>query len=543
MRGHLLSVVTLLSVATAVRLLQLLLSSLPLNIDSFAQLAIAREVLGSGQWTLDETSTNAYNLKMPYLPILLATASAVTAMDPLGLATPLMILVSLIGILGFYALTYALTRQRLVAVSSSLVLALLGPYIFLSSTLIKEALALALLPTLLWLTIHRRDPRRRAMAATLLLILPLIHHLSTLMAYGLVTLVILLQNVQAYRGDRWSWRALGWDLLLGPALFPFALWYYTSVRMEFFTQVWNPNEVALFMSTALLMTAAALFLTSERRARPWFILSKSKLLPSLVDQKAIAIVGAFMLVLANFYRPLFPGTVLTSPTLLLIAFAYLPLAFLALVGFNVHRLSSGRRKVAPAALILAPLTVILYALLRGLDPLSHVLVYRSVDFLDYGLALSIGIALSLKMSRLRRSSLSAIVIVSLLVTLPLAYSTEEVLQVQNTTYEYELAAMRHISQFGLDSTSTDQRTAAVMSMYFGLQAESSLPFKIAQGRPPGPGNVLLLEDNWRTRGAQVHPLPFLLLDEDSLSQLVDDNQLLYHGGDSANYVYLVLMRG
>ncbi len=542
MRGHLVPVAAVLSVALSARLLQLLLSSLPLNIDSFAQVAIATDILGSGEWSLDEESLNYYNLKMPFLPVLLSMTASLTGVNSLPLAAPLIITTSLAGILGIYTLAYLVSRSRAVAASASLVLALLGPYIFLSSTLMKEALGLALLPILVLLFLRRDDPRRRGLAALLLLILPLVHHLSALMGYGFVGLLVLLQNAQSYWQGRWSWRVAGLDVLLGPALFPFGLWYYTSVRMEFFTDVWNPNEVALFLSTGLLVAAAGLLMASERRARPWFALSKSRLLPSLLDQKSVAILGAFLLVVANAYRPLFPGTVPTSLLLLSIAAAYVPLALLALVGINVQRLSSGPKKSVVLALVLAPMTVIVYSLLRGLDPLSHVLLYRSVDFLDFGLAIAIGVAVLRTPAGRRRSALVAVTIVALSATLPLAYSTEEVLQVQNTTYEYELAALGWLAGITGVTPEMDQRTAGIISAFFNVRASSALPFEVERGGPTA-GSILFLEDIWRTRGAQVHPLPFMPLGEDEFANLVTQNHLIYQSGDSTNHVYIVLVRG
>lgn len=543
MRSHFIPVAAVISVATAARLLQLLLSSLPFNIDSFAQISVADGILETGHWGLEETSANVYNQKMPFLPLLLAETSAIAGVEPLSLSSPLIIIVSLTGILGAYALAYTLSRKRGVAAATALVLALLGPYVFLSSTLMKEALALALLPLLVLAFLRRHDGRMRTLAALILLVLPLIHHLSTLMGYGFVSLVVLLQHAQTFWRGQWSWRRLALDLALGPALFSFAIWYYTYVRLEFFTDVWRTNEVALFISTTLLVAAGGLLLMSHRRARPWFALSKSRLLPSLVDQKSLVIIGAILLVLANSQRTLFPGTVLTSPLLLGVAFAYIPLALLALVGFNVYRLSGGLGKAVVLSLLLIPLTVLLFAFLRGLDPLSHTLVYRSFDFLDYGLALGVGTALFRKMSSARRAAVAAIVSTALIATLPMAYSTETLLQVQNTTYQYELSAVARLVKGGTTTVLTDQRLGDVMAMKAGVSGDPSLPFKIVQGERLPPGSVMLLEEQWASRGAQVHPLPFLPVGESLLGDLLRDNNLVYHSGDDANSLYLVLVIG
>ncbi len=543
MTRHLLPLLTVLSVAFAVRLPLLLISSLPLNIDAYAQVSIAEEFLATGVWGLGEASPNSYNLKMPFLPLLLTAASVLLGVEPLPLAAPLMILVSLAGVWGIYAFVYHLTRNRLLATWASLILALLGPFIFVGSTLIKEALAVALLPTLLLLFYRRRNPAARVLAAVILLALPLVHHLSMLMGYGIVALLVLLEAVRTYWEGRWSTRRVVLDIVLGPALFLFGLWYYQSVNLGFFNQVWNPDEAALFLSVALLMGAAAVLLMSTKRARPWFAMSKARRLPSFLDQKSLVIIGAFLLVLANAFRPLVPGTVPTSPWLFLITLAYLPLAVLALIGFNVYRLSSGARKAVPIALLLAPLTVIVYALLRGLDPLSHLLTYRSVDYLDFGLALTIATALVQRMGRRRRTFLSIGVLGVLFLPLPMTYATEHVFQVQNTTYQYELAAFGRLEPTGVSQVSTDQRMANVLQWYFHLDADATLPFRLLGGSALAGGSFLLLEENWQTRGAQVHPFPFQVIEEGSFQRLLHENHLVYQGGENGNLVYLVQVRG
>lgn len=537
MRGHLLPAATLLAVALAARTVQLLLSSLPLNIDSFAQVAVAEEVLRQGAWRLDDASPNAYNLKMPGLPLLLALGSSLLHVPPLPLAAPLVLTVSLAGVLGVYAVALRITGSRGMAVVAGLVPALLGPYVFLSSTVMKEALGLALLPLVLLLYLRREDPRRRGLAALLLLLLPLVHHLTAFMAYGLVGLLALLENARAYWRGRWSWRSLAADLLLGPALMVFALGYYVAVRMEFFTTVWNPNEAALFLSTAFLVGTAGLLLASRRRARPWFALSKARRLPSLLDQKAVAIAGGLLLVLANAVRPLVPGTTSTTLPLLLVALAYLPLPLLALAGLNLHRLADGPGKAAVVGLLLAPLVPVVYALLRGLDPLSHVLLYRSLDFLDVGIAVAIGTAVL--RSRWRRP-LAGVVVASLLATLPLAYATEAVFQVQNTTYGYEMAALRRLTGFA-GTPRTDQRLGNVLTWYLGVPADPTLPLALAEGDPAEPGALLLLEGNWASRGAQLHPLPFQVVEADVLARTLQGGHLVYHGGDGSNPLYLLVV--
>lgn len=539
MRRHGLPLAAVVAAALAVRVPLVLISSLPLNIDAFVQVTLAEEILSSGRWTLGEDLPLAYNRKLPGLPLFLAASSALTGVAPLPLATGLMVAVGLGTVVGGYALAWSFTRDRSVAAAAGFVLALLGPFLFVSATLIKEALGLALLPALLLLLLRRRAPQARLLAALLLLTLPLVHHLVTAVAHGFVALLFLLTHVHAHWTGRFAWRRAARDAATGPALFGGAAAYYLAVRMEFFADVWNPDEVALFLATALLLAAGGIHLMSRRRARPWFLLSKARRGPSLLDQKALVAVAAFLLVVANGVRPLVPGTVPTSPLLLAAAVGFLPLALLGLAGLNRYRIRRGPAKALPLALLIAPIAFLAFALLRGLDPLSHLLAYRTVDFLDLGLALVVGTGLVRAAGRRRRAVLAVLAAGALLATLPLAYATEATFQVQNTTYEYEMAAFRHLAETGAGRVATDQRMAAVLTWAFGLPADGSLPLRLRAGGGPPEDALLVLEGNWRTRGAQVHPLPFQRIDEGVFADLLKGGDLLYHGGSDGNPLFVV----
>ncbi len=131
---------------------------------------------------------------------------------------------------------------------------------------------------------------------------------------------------------------------------------------------------------------------------------------------------------------------------------------------------------------------------------------------------------------------------SLAATLPLAYATEEVLQVQNTTYRYELAALGRLAATTRTTPETDQRVGAVLAMYFDVAADPISPFNVESVARLEAGSILLLEEIWVTRGAQFHPLPFIPIDRADFSRTLGENHLVYHGGDSLNSVYIVLGR-
>src|SRR2546430_15986905 len=80
------------------------------------------------------------------------------------------------------------------------------------------------------------------------------------------------------------------------------------------------------------------------------------------------------------------------------------------------------------SMLVAPVALILFGLLRGLDPERFLIVYRSVDFLDYAFAILIGVAFVadwrwLGPWRTAKAALLAGFLVALLATSPMARNT------------------------------------------------------------------------------------------------------------------------
>src|SRR5216117_4521746 len=84
----------------------------------------------------------------------------------------------------------------------------------------------------------------------------------------------------------------------------------------------------------------------------------------------------------------------------------------------------------------ADLALIVFGFLRGLDPGGFLLVYRAFDFLDYALAVLIGVAFvaawrGIGRSRAARAGLGVAFLAALLLTTPMAWNTPAVFGVQN----------------------------------------------------------------------------------------------------------------
>jgi hypothetical protein len=530
-----LDVLAIYAAALAVRWVPLLFSSLPFNIDGFPLAAIAEDFLATGRWSLDPAEANAYNLRMPFYPTMLAALAAATGVPPLRAMAWLLPVLTGTAALGGYVLAWRTARHRGVALAAGVFLALYGPFVFLTAAAMKEALGLVLLPLVVALWLGRGDPRKRALAVFLLLALPLVHHLTTLLALGIVGLVVIGDAARAWSLGRLRWRTVAWDVLTGPALAAPAAAYYAAVGLGLLREIATADQMALFLAVSLLFGALAARLAAVGPAPPR---PSSRTLGRAAWLLPLA---GVVVVVANARRAVFPGTLPTTPFLLVLLVPLAVLAAPAVGGWRILRTTaSGGRPAAPLAL--AALAVIAFALLRGLDPLSFALVYRTVDFLDFAWAGLVGVALLARpVSRRRRAVLGTVFLAALLATLPLAFAGQAVFGVENGTTEGEFAALLHADRTAVGMLGGDQRLAAIAAWYFAANASGTAPLRLARGDSLASFGLVVAEERWLGPGAQVHPLPNVVLSPAAWDDLMA-NHVVYAGGPTGDGVVLVVPR-
>src|SRR5256885_12636038 len=115
------------------------------------------------------------------------------------------------------------------------------------------------------------------------------------------------------------------------------------------------------------------------------------------------------------------------------------LAAFAVTGYQLVRRTTNRANDLVVSMLVAPVALILFGLLRGLDPESLLIVYRSVDFLDYAFAILIGVAFVaawrwLGPWRPAKAVLVAGLLAALLATTPMAWDTPAVFGVDNVFF-------------------------------------------------------------------------------------------------------------
>ncbi|HKZ99170.1 MAG TPA: hypothetical protein VJ326_06240 [Thermoplasmata archaeon] len=514
-------------------------STLPFNIDGFPLVRIAEGISDAGAWRIDEADPNSYNQKMPAFSLLWAAAVGLGGLEPLRDIQWVLPLVTSFAVVAGYLFALKLTGHRGVAFAAGLFLAVFGSFLFLTSAVMKESLGLLVLPVTLLLFAGRRDPRQRGLALLLLLVLPFLHHLTTLIALGTVASLLVLEHGRASGLGRFSPRALAVDIATGPLAAIPAVAYYSAVEMPFFRDVTSPDEVALFLAITVVLTFLLARAWKPARARP----GRSFATPSARTFVVPAI--AFGGILVNAGTGVFAGAASTRPLLLGVVLpGFLGLAMFAVVGWQGLRRTTNRANDLVLAVLAAPTALVIFGFLRGLDPLSLAIVYRAFDFMDLALAPLAGIGMAILVARMPSRRLAGAVLgvvfaASLVATTPLAWDTQAALGVENVTTPEEFRAFEILAGLGAVNVTTDQRLADIAEWWFGIAGDPSLPVRLADGEPVEAADYAVLLERWTSVGAQVHPAPNVVLERDDIDAFLASNRIVYSAGRPGDRVWIV----
>lgn len=515
----------------------LTISVLPPNVEAFSLARVSVTISDQGLWRLDEGDPNSYNLKLPIFPLVWSIVTGLAALDPLAHLPWALVFVTAAVVFPGYLLGLKVARHRGVAAAAALFLAAFGSFLFLTSGAMKESLGLLVFPIVVLLYAERTDPRKRGIAFVLLCLLPFLHHLVALMALGAVSVVLVLHDRRALAQGRLSGREFALDVLTGPAAAIVAAAYYAYVKMFLFVEVTGVFGLSLLVAIVVVLLAASLRAVRPARVRAGRALVTPASVAALVPVLAV---GA---VLYNARQPIFTGTVTTEPALLLMLPAFVAIAGFGVIGFQVLRKTSNRGSDLVLAMLVASVAFILFGFLRGLDPVSFLVAYRSFDFMDFALAVLAGIGVAVAWRRLagRRAAqvaVGAVFVAALLGTAPMAWNTQAVFGLETTTTIGEFRALEILASLG-GRVTTDQRLAEVALFWFEIPADGSLPLRLEAGEELVADYALVLE-RWTTVGAsQLHPAPNRILDRGILDAFLAEHTILFVSGPPGERVYLV----
>ena len=518
----------------------LLFSPLPFGIDGFALARISSDIGANGAWRIDPSDVNSYNQKLPGFSFLWSAVVSLGGLSPLAQVQLVMPLLAALAVIPAYLLGVKATGRRLGGFVAGLFITFFGSFLLLTSSVSKESIGLLIFPVAVLMFLERRDPRKRALAVVLVVFLGFLHPLTTLLTLGMTSALVVLDQRRAIARGRFRVGSFVLDVATGPALAILPWAYYSAVDLPFLGDILAADALALFIGIVILLTALIAPMGRPARLR----IGQRSVSP--VARGIIVPAIGVLVVLGNARNGLFAGAVGTQAGLLQMLPAIVVLSGFAVAGYQLVRRTTNRTNDLVVAMLVAPVALILFALLRGLDPESLLILYRSVDFLDYAFGVLIGVAFVAAWSwlgpwRPPKVVLAAGLLAALLATTPMAWNTPAVFGVENVTTPQEFRALALLASYGARNVTTDQRLADVGSMWFALKADASLPEKLRDNESLAGFQYALVSERWTTVGAQLHPAPNVVISTVVFQNFLAANRILYAAGPVGDRIFIVYL--
>lgn len=499
----------------------------------------------------------SYNMKLPVFPMVLAMFSMVLGVEPLALLPYFCAIMGSLAVLFIYVLTRELTRNEIAAFSAGLFAALTGLFVYVTTAAMKQLLAITLLCFILYLYMRRQDWRFRLAMIMALFILPFTHHLTSLIALLVLSFALV---GTAFRRSEHHVRTMKdflLDAITGPGILMISILYYKLVNLEIAAEVMNANDAMLLASVAIIMAVVARLLSMTAQTKPWFFIGKGAskdVTPwHIFDEKVLVLVLGIGTLYLNSRIHVFTGAQMTSDTLFRLMLPYLVLTVIGLIGFNVLRYSKFPKRHLIVALFLAPFCVMLFSALRGLDVFGFMVVYRSYNFIDIPMAITVGVGLAYIMGILASlgkkhqffkplpAFAMALFVIFCAMSLPLAYNSQEAFTVQEITMDYEFAAMEWAAEHNVSGVATDQRLGDIIDPYFDVHADKTGPWTLKNSEL-ATGDVLFATNGWTQDGAQMYPFGPVVFEENVMAELLDSYDVCYVGGPREQEMIVALVR-
>ncbi|WP_129115569.1 sodium/phosphate symporter [Halegenticoccus tardaugens] len=529
-RDYLLVSLVVFAVAVGMRTLILHWSPLPSTLDGFEYAAYARDAIAGGQFPLSRIRADHLGFAS-----FLTASSVVLDGAPVRLIQPLIALVGAVTCLVAVALVRRAARNlgwpsrevRWAAVLVGFSLAVEGLYLRRTGVTDEEVIGLLYLP-LLALALHRAlassDRRWLGIVALFMLLFPVTHTFSTLMA-GTVSIGVLAAHLLRTPTIRTA--AVGFGLVSGFWGY-FAAYYWVAERTPLTVPYTGRilSYPGLFVAwLIILVIGIAWFLgTSDRLRRTTFL---------------VPVTFMFAVLVANAFRTIFPGTVRTP--LPLLALVLLLLVPVALASRSLPVLSwEPAAGVVLLALLAAPIVMTAYSLTAALTPEFFGTVMRTQTFAHFPvLALAALATVRYVSPRLSpptrfvgrpavRRGLLVLLVVSLTLTAPIAFVNLDTLSFPSTTNEAEFAAVSFAASNLDGEWSADHSITTIGANYYPTRTKAAIePTATWLSGGPTPACPTISQRSWTTTGAHLFPASPETVTERTYAGWTSERNLVY----------------
>jgi hypothetical protein len=511
-------------------------SPLPYNLDGMTEIRIAQDILDEDKFPTLKNQSYAKAGYMAYTPvynIFLAYAAQMFGLQPVEIAQIITPIIGAVAVIAVFLLIHTFVRNKLAAIIGSLFLVFSGTFVFVTAAAWKEAMAFALIPIILYMFYRRNMLKYRIGAIILLIFLIFVHHLATIITYLIVTFIVTAQVTYSYRKYRSKKRRIIFlEFATVGVCWLVAASYYHTVRFERFEYLFTGLTAVLLILVIILMMIVVIF--AARKSERTIRFKPSYLLP--------IVAVAFLFI--NYFFPIFPAFISPNVYLLLSIIPYFVLLAFVIGGATKLLYStklSDRSWIA--ALFIAPITIMLFGVLKKMDFKAYAMFFRSFDFIDYGVAIAIGVGLvtlMMKSKKIDKKIICVCFVALCVATTPIAYSTKQIFGVQNETYFYEYRAVRWLADHNQAEyvLVSDQRISQLGWRLYDIKYSGKLPAIMINNKTLKNGEIYFAESKWWCEGAQIYPHGREIINQTVLMEYVLNNNILYVGGSAENRIYI-----
>ncbi|HET7323897.1 MAG TPA: sodium/phosphate symporter [Halococcus sp.] len=510
-RQYVLVCLAIFAIALGMRTITLYWSPFPATLDGFDYAALARDTIATGRFPLGRFRADNFGFAS-----VLTFASHVTGVPPVRMAQPLIAVVGAASCLTAVAITrrigwtldFSSRQVRFAAVLAGFTLAVEGLYLRRTGVPDEEVIGVLFIP-LLAIVLHRAIRTRRAaligVSAVFLLVFPLVHTFSTLIAAVTVTgvLVTLFLRVSIRR------------LLTVGVVLVTGFWVYFALYYEITAQLGLSVPYVgrilafpgLFIAWLLILVIGILWLRQTS--------------PRLQRASLLAVIGiGYVVLAANVFLPVFPGTAATPPAILTLVLLFIIPIVLASRGLPLVARSRTEGAVV-VALLAAPVVQTYFSLTASLTPEFFGTVMRTQTFAHFPIFVlaalatasyvSPSVSSSLDVVRSHRSTIAAVatalLVVSALLTAPIAFVDLDTVSYPSTTTESEFAAASFAATHVTSRWTAADPLTRVGELYYPHRTTASqIPVArwLTGGSPPTCPTVS--RKAWTSTGAHLFPL-------------------------------------
>jgi len=516
------------------RIFPLSMSPYPFNNDSLTECGLAMKILGSGhlRFSVDVPWYGTHSGATPILNILLAYASSVLGIDPLLCAQTLGAVVAVFTVGCIFLLGKLVSGSLRGGIVAAFAAVLMGTFVFTTGSVWKEMLGISLLVFALLAYMRRDRIEFRILAFTILMLMPLVHHLVaavTILIFGYLLI--------------WSWcfalahklpkRRYVEDFVLIAMPVAWAALYYMVISFDRISMLTSPVRVSLMVAAFVLISIIAYLILSIQSHSRWTF-------------APIVGVGVFVLVTLDYSGFLFPYSPSAPHVYLLLGATFAFMFGLAWYGSEVTLEKRPVHRAIQVALVVSPLSIMGIGMLNGFSLSSHQVLFRTFDLIDIFIFLGVGVAIVWLYGQHRRaySILGLLMIISLLVSFPFAYKSQDLLGVRHDTQIYELDTIEWVVTHGNSPlVSTDERLAYMVQSTFGLPRTTFLPMALQRNWSLSPEFYYLAEDSWASKGVNSYPNGKIVLPLSDFTLRLEATNVLYIGGPIGDRAIVFMSTG